>query len=190
MERAIIISKNQKASEYFERYLFGHKIRDITHVTNSARARRMVTEQVYDIAIIVSPLPDETGSALAKEIALIPETQVMFFAKEEFLGEGGEDLMSYGVLTQQIPIAKASTDYAFKLAYAFSKKIKKLSKKTQELQQKLQEIKKVDLAKCLLIENESKSEEEAHKIIERMAMDKRKTKTQVATEIISKYRIS
>lgn len=189
MERAIIISKNQKASEYFEKFLIAHKIRDITLVSSSARARRAISEQNFDLAIIVSPLSDEVGSALAKELALLPELQVMFFAKEELLAEGESELLAFGIITQSIPISRAGMMQAYKLALAFSHKMKIIISKTRDLQSKLKEIKKVDLAKCYLIEMDNISEEEAHKRIEKLAMDKRKTKLQISIEIIEKYQL-
>ncbi len=188
MERVIVISKNQKASEYFEKFLIAHKIRDITHVSGSAKARRAFGEQDYDLAIIIAPLPEENGELLAKELALRPETQVIFIAKEELLSEGESDLLRYGVITQAIPISRVGTEHCFKLAYAFSHKMKILISQTKNLQTKLKEIKKIDLAKCYIIEMDRVSEEEAHKIIEKLAMNKRKTKLQIANEIIDKYR--
>lgn len=187
MNRAIIISKNQKASEYFEKFLIAHKIRDITHVSSSARARRLCSEQVFDFAIIVSPLPEETGGNLAKELALKAETQVMFFAKEELLFAGESELMTYGVITMAIPINRAAMEQGYKLAVAFSSKVKMIVKETKTMHDKLREIKKIDLAKCYIIEMQQKTEEEAHKTIERLAMDKRKTKLQIALEIIESY---
>ncbi len=187
MERAIIISKNQKASEFFEKFLIAHKIRDITHASSSARAMRAVGEQVYDLAIIVAPLSDMNASQLAKELATKPELQVMLFAKEELLAEGESELLAYGIITQPIPISRSGMLQAYKLAVAFSHKIKGLLNQTKDMQSRLKEIKKVDLAKCYIIEMEQKSEEEAHKYIEKLAMDMRKTKMQVAVEIIERY---
>ncbi|MFI3129162.1 MAG: ANTAR domain-containing protein [Bacillota bacterium] len=188
MERVIVVSKNQKASEFFEKFLIAHKIRDITHASSGAKARRAFGEQDYDLAIVISPLPEETGEALAKELALRPETQVIFIAKEEILLSGESELLKCGVIMQSIPITRAGTDQCFKLAYAFSNKMKKLIVQTKTLQTKLQEIKKIDLAKCYIIEMDNICEEEAHKIIEKLAMNKRKTKLQIANEIIDKYR--
>ncbi len=188
MERVIVVSKNQKASEFFEKFLIAHKIRDITHASSGAKARRAFGEQDYDLAIIISPLPEETGETLAKELALRPETQVIFIAKEELLLSGESELLECGVIMQAIPITRMGTEQCFKLARAFASKIKTIIIQTKNLQTKLQEIKKIDLAKCYMIEMDNVSEEEAHKTIEKLAMNKRKTKLQIANEIIEKYR--
>ena len=53
-----------------------------------------------------------------------------------------------------------------------------------------EEIKIVDRAKLVLIENENLSENEAHKYIEKEAMNRRLSRYQIAKEILVKYNIS
>ncbi len=55
----------------------------------------------------------------------------------------------------------------------------------RRLQDKLEELRLVDRAKCILIALEGMSEEEAHKYIEKNAMDMRMSKKQIAQKIIS-----
>ena len=45
----------------------------------------------------------------------------------------------------------------------------------------------IDRAKCLLIENEYLTEEEAHKQIEKTAMNERVTRKAIAQRIIAEY---
>ena len=46
----------------------------------------------------------------------------------------------------------------------------------------------VSRAKCLLVEFEKMSEPEAHRYIEKMAMDKRSTKLEISNRLIALYR--
>ena len=57
-----------------------------------------------------------------------------------------------------------------------------------KLEKKLEELKTISRAKLLLIINEDMSEEEAHRYLERNAMDMRISKYQMALDIIQKYK--
>ena len=54
-------------------------------------------------------------------------------------------------------------------------------------QQKIREIRLVDRAKCLLIQYGGMSEEEAHRAIEKQAMDRQVTRVNIAEEILQSY---
>ena len=60
-------------------------------------------------------------------------------------------------------------------------------KNEQKLQKKLEELKKVSLAKCLLIEHIGLTEPSAHRYIEKEAMDSRLPKIMIAEKIIDEY---
>jgi len=60
-------------------------------------------------------------------------------------------------------------------------------KESAKLEKKLEELKTISRAKLLLIINEDLTEEEAHKQIEKSAMDLRISRYQMAKDIIKKY---
>ncbi len=62
-----------------------------------------------------------------------------------------------------------------------------MREKPKDMKTKLEEIKIVNTAKMLLIEHKHISEDEAHKYIEHRAMNFRKSKVKVASEIIEEY---
>ena len=62
-----------------------------------------------------------------------------------------------------------------------------LQRENRQLKDKIEEIRLTDRAKCLLIEFERLSETEAHRYIEKRAMDLRAPKITVAREIIRRY---
>ena len=62
-----------------------------------------------------------------------------------------------------------------------------MEKKTARLEEKMQEIRTVNHAKWTLIRNMGITEEEAHRLIEKQAMDTRRTKSEVAEGIIRTY---
>ena len=62
-----------------------------------------------------------------------------------------------------------------------------LKKENDKLHDRIKEIRLVDRAKCILIEYLKMTEPEAHKYIERQAMDLRITKLAVAERILKTY---
>ena len=62
-----------------------------------------------------------------------------------------------------------------------------LKKENSKLRGKIEEIRLVDRAKCLLIQYLDMTEPEAHRAIEKEAMDRRVTRKEIAKEIVSRY---
>ena len=80
------------------------------------------------------------------------------------------------------------TFYAMiKAAIAVQYKVQVLSSQTTKLKVKMEEIKLVNRAKMLLMQNMSMTEQEAHRFIEKDAMDRSMKRTAVADEIIKRY---
>ena len=66
-------------------------------------------------------------------------------------------------------------------------RLKKLEKKTLSLEEKMQEIRIVNRAKWLLITELKMTETDAHRYIEKQAMDRCVSKKEIAEEIIKTY---
>ena len=65
--------------------------------------------------------------------------------------------------------------------------MKKKTVSNDSLKEKIEEIRIVNRAKCLLIEQLKMTEPEAHRYIEREAMDSRRTRREVAQAILRMY---
>jgi response regulator NasT len=76
---------------------------------------------------------------------------------------------------------------AIKLENAAFNRMTVLNKENSKLLQKIEDIRLIDRAKCLLIEYLSMTEMQAHKYIEKQAMDLRITKKAVANRILKTY---
>jgi response regulator NasT len=62
-----------------------------------------------------------------------------------------------------------------------------LQNQNEKLQKKIEEMRMVDRAKCALIQYLRMTEQQAHRHIEKQAMDTRQTKMQVARDIVNTY---
>lgn len=74
-----------------------------------------------------------------------------------------------------------------KVAIAVQYKVQVLSSQTTKLKVKMEEIRVVNRAKMLLMQNLNMTEADAHRYIEKEAMDRCIKKTTVAEQVISTY---
>ena len=75
----------------------------------------------------------------------------------------------------------------FSLLTSVRGKISQLKRENSKLQTKLDEVKIISQAKCLLIEKKGCSEQEAHHLVERRAMNARISAKEAAGQIIRIY---
>ena len=73
---------------------------------------------------------------------------------------------------------------AVQMAAACCRRLDYLRQENDKLQDKIAQIRLVDRAKCYLIEHKGMSEAEAHRMIEKTAMDTRRDRAEVAAEIL------
>ena len=108
--------------------------------------------------------------------------------KAESYGLLASKLEPAGVLVCPKPFQQSDFLSAVRLAAAFRNRLKKYESENRKLQKKYEEQRVVSRAKCLLVEFEKMSEPEAHRYIEKMAMDKRSTKLEISNRLIALYK--
>ena len=93
----------------------------------------------------------------------------------------------HGVFALHKPTSKTLVSQAVSLMVCARERLRSLEKKVGNTESKLDEIRIVNKAKWLLIDQEGLSEADAHKYIEKSAMDAGITKRLAAQMIIDKY---
>ncbi len=187
MESALIVSCTKKNSAFFTEMLSAASLNQIVTLQSCGEARRLLLECNFDLVIINAPLHDESGENLARHIASKGISQVILVVNSEYFEEVSAVTEDDGVLTITKPIDRAVFWSALKLAKSAQNRIKLMQAKNSKLKQKIEDIRIVDLAKCILISYLSLSEQQAHRYIEKQAMDMRTTKRAVAEGILKTY---
>ena len=154
---------------------------------SAGEARRGMLERSYDFIIVNAPLRDEFGSRLCMDASLSSGTVAAMFAATEVYDEIAQKVTPHGVFVIRKPAAKPTVAQSFSLLVSARERLRAVEKKAGKAESKLDEIKAVNRAKWLLIDNEDMSENDAHKYIEKAAMDSGITKKQAAQMIIEKY---
>lgn len=159
---------------------------DIVHSIN--HARRKISERVYDLVIINTPLPDDFGRKFAIDICDNKNTVAILLVKSDIYDETYAKVFEHGVLTLRKPTSASIINQSLDWMRAISKRLGRLEKKTLTLEEKMSEIRIVNRAKWTLIETCKMTETDAHRYIEKQAMDRCVSKRQIAESILQTYK--
>mgnify|MGYP001852461618 FL=1 len=187
-EKILLVSASKKSGEALEQLLRRYSWTNIDLVFDGSDARRSILQVDYDIMIVNMPLKDEQGHGLALDIIQATSLSVIAIVKAESYGLLSSKLEPAGVLVCPKPFQQSDFLSSVRLAAAFRNRLKKYESENRKLQKKYEEQRVVSRAKCLLVEFEKMSEPEAHRYIEKMAMDKRSTKLEISNRLIALYR--
>ena len=156
-----------------------------SHSASDARCKLL--ENQYDFVIVNAPLRDEFGSRLCIDVSRNNGTIAAIFAANDTYDEIYAKVAVHGVFVLHKPTSKTLVSQAVSLMVCARERLRSLEKKVGNTESKLDEIRIVNKAKWLLIDQEGLSEADAHKYIEKSAMDSGITKRLAAQMIIDKY---
>lgn len=159
--------------------------KDISNSASDARCKLL--ENPYDIVIVNAPLSDEFGSRLCIDACSNNKTIALIFASNDIYEEIYAKTSAYGVFVLSKPTSKNMVSQVFSLMLSARERLRSVEKKADKAESKLDEVRIVNKAKWMLIEHEGMSESDAHKHIEKSAMDAGITKKLAAQMIIDNY---
>ena len=183
----LVVSVSDKLFGIFGDLLKDRFCPDIKHAQSVNEARRLTLLQNFDIVAINVPLKDESGIDFAINLAYENSKGVLLLINNEYYDQVLDKVMEYGVLTVSKPLSKQTLYEAANLIIATNHRLEKVEKKNEKLTAKMEEVRIVNRAKWVLIEKLGLSEEEAHRVIEKQAMDERQSKREVAETIMRTY---
>ena len=183
----LIVSATESYNTELSALLSKRKYAPIQIVSNISAAKRMLAERSYDFVFINSPLPDNGGMRFAIDASNNKETVVLFMVRAELYDEIYDKIAQHGVFVLSMPTSKAIINTALSWLLSARERIRAQESKTHSLEEKMAEIKIVNRAKLLLISEMHMDESQAHRYIEKQAMDRCVTRKVVAEEIIKTY---
>ena len=150
-------------------------------------AKRALVEREYDFIAINSPLPDDDGIRFAIDMCSGKSTVVLLFVRNEIYNAIFSKVSAHGVYTLPKPTSKLIINQALDWMSSTRERLRRLEKKTTSLEDKMQEIRIVNRAKWILISELKMTENDAHRYIEKQAMDRCTSKKEVSEAIIKTY---
>ena len=184
MYAALIVSAAKQMNETLLALLRESGVTETRLVSDVAAAKRAAAEREYDFVFVNSPLPDDTGVRFAIDLCASAGTVVLFFARAELYEEADLKLGRHGVFTVSKPAPRSTMTAALSWMRSARERLRGSATKTFTLEEKMEEIRLVNRAKWVLIGERGMDEAEAHRYIEKQAMDRCVPKKTVAAEIV------
>ncbi len=152
-----------------------------------SEARRRMLETEYDLVLINAPQPDDFGTRLATSICNETGLGVLLFVKAAMYDDVCSKVTEYGVLTVSKPAPLQVVRQSLSVLCATRERLRRMEARQASVEEKIEEIRLVNRAKWLLIERLGMTEAEAHRYMEKQAMDQRVSKRGLAEIIIKTY---
>ena len=183
----LIVSATGSFTSAFADLLPEARYSPVDTVTSISVAKRVLAEKTYDFVIINAPLPDDAGTRFAIDTCTTKQSAVLLLVKNDIHAGIHDRVAEYGVFTLPKPISKVTMTHALNWLESARERLRQFEKKTISIEDKMAEIRLVNKAKWLLISELKMSEPDAHRYVEKQAMDRCVSKRCIAEEIIKTY---
>ncbi len=180
----LLVSASEKFNQSLRALLPEAMFTPVVTVTGVGAARRLLLERRFDLLLVNSPLPDEYGVQLAQSASSDDETGVLLFVRAEQYDEISLELLRFGVLTLAKPATSHAVSQALRLLCATRERLRTVRERNEALERKMEEVRLVSRAKAVLLARYGMTESDAHRYIEKQAMDRCLSKREVAQEIL------
>lgn len=188
MSSVLLCCHKQKSIHLMKSFLNTYGYHDIVPAIDVNAAHKQISIRSFDLVVIDLPFTmNHQELSFLLTMNEICNAAMIAIIKEREANLMRDKLAEAGVFTLIKPIQQDIFTQLLSFIKAANCRCEHLIKRQEQLIKKIQEIKLVDRAKCLLIEHTFLSEGEAHKQIEKAAMNDRVTRGVVAKKIIDKY---
>lgn len=180
----LLVSAGEKFAKTLTELLPPARFWPVTAVKSADEARRVRLSGGYDVVLINTPLPDELGVQLAIDLCAHSDAGVQLLVRTELFQEVYDKVTEYGVLTLAKPTSTPMLVQSLRTLCAVRERLRRAEARQATVEEKIQEIRLVNRAKWALIQGQGMSEEQAHRYIEKQAMDTRSSRREVAARIV------
>ncbi len=186
--RILIVSSNKESLSALSLILRELNGVTLSKALSSSEARQKILDEEFDLIVINYPLSFDSAFSLSYMARSEMKVESLFLMREEDRATVGMKLEEDGFLIVTKPILKPVLFGTIRLLENLKTRERFFEEKIRKLEDKLDEVKFLSQAKCLLIEKEGLTEQEAHKKIENFAMDNRIRLKKAAMIFINKLR--
>ena len=182
MESVLVVSSDKKSTEYLYDLLRDEQLSIIESAENISDIH-----ESYDLVIIDIPLKDGLSGKNAVDLFENTDSKIILAVpkeREEYFESKSE---KYGVFVIAKPVDKTLFKKAMHFFRAMQKRLGGVQKENVRLKKQIDDIRLINRAKYILMEYLSMTEAQAHRYLEKQAMDMRVTKAEIAKRILSTY---
>lgn len=179
----LLVTKDTKISSFIRTMLI-EPLFTLQVINDPNEARRQMID--YNADIVIIDAGDGSDTDIAIDIASSNST-ILVLAPNHLYDQISYRVESYGIITLSKPFDTFNFYQMIKVCIAVHNKISALNMETYRLKEKMEEIRTINRAKMLLMSALHMTEQEAHRYLEKEAMDRCTKRTEVAISIIKIY---
>ncbi len=160
---------------------------DLTVSTELTAARGLISSGKFDFVITDYGIFDEDAADFSVMTAETTKSCPLLVTSLPENSSAVQDAWNAGVYVIRRPVDIPEFTRAMRLLRSVKLRMEHFAKENRELQRRMEESKLINRAKCVLIQYLNMTEEQAHKYIEKQAMNMRRSRTSVAESILRTY---
>lgn len=187
MKRTLLISSSEHSTASLAELLKAEGFSRITVSYTAFNAKQIAEQEEFDLICINAPLADENGIELSRHFAATTRAGVVIIVPHKNADEVNDMLTQYGVLVIAKPINRHLFHHFLQFTDCFRTRILSMERENEQLKTMVEDLKIIDRAKLLLVTCLNMSENQAHRYLEKQAMDLRVSRLEVAKQVIQTY---
>lgn len=185
---ALIVAANKQISSALSSAVKRSGAENIALAFDTVSAKRMISDRQFGLTVIYvenfAPQDFEIARAAAMRGG-----GVIVVAACRYTDAVAKSLEDDGIIVLSKPLSHVELFQAIKVIRATNNRIAHLIEEKRDLLKKLDDVRLISRAKLILMQNMGYTEEQAHKHIEKRAMDMRRTRAEVAIDILKTYEV-
>ncbi len=186
-DRILIVSTSPSQGDYIGSLRTAALPSPIVVVSSGQEARQHILDSEWTCVILDLPLPGEQEHGLCRLVSEKTLASLIVIVPSDLVDTTSSMVEEYGAVVMGRPLDARVLSYAMRFARAVRLRIAAMYQEKSRLETKLDEVKLVDRAKMTLVHYLDMTEQQAHRYIEKQAMDLRIARVAVARRILKTY---
>mgnify|MGYP002771682486 FL=1 len=187
LKNALLISHSEQSAVSLSQLLGSEGYTEISVCQTSQEAKELANGEVFDLICVNAPLEKENGIELSKYFAGTTRSSVVIIVPRRNADYVNDALTEHGVLVIAKPVNKHLFHHFLQFTECFKMRMFRVIEENEKLKHMVADMKIINRAKFLLITCLNMSEDQAHRYLEKQAMDLRTSKLEVAKQVIRTY---
>lgn len=184
---ALLVSASEAQTKRIGALLTRARIVPFEHADSARQALDLFDADGIDGVLIAEPVTGSSGQELALQLKKRRCMAVLLLAEPTHADAAAALLEQAGVLVLPNDAPESLIVQTIRLLAAVRNQLEQMQHKTEKLEAKVADIRIINRAKLLLVQHLQMTETEAHKYIEKQAMNTSKPRRTIAENIIRTY---
>ncbi len=187
MNRALIVGASEELFKTINDVLVQSEFETVLSAQTIEQGWELIAQAGADLVFMNSLAPKKADLDFIAKVSERPDMAIVVLVRESMLEAVENALVKTKALVLGMPIARQALIQSIKIARSLTNKFTHIQMENDKLKQKIEDLKVLDRAKCCLVAFLRMNEEQAHRYIQKRAMDMRVTQREVAEDILKTY---